>query len=106
MAASFAQANRLNRPHAADTIRLALFDEAFGKMDTGRTASALKFMNEAGLQLLLATPPDKYGALLPYVDAVRTVVRKNSHSLVIEIDRAEMLAQLEQTEPAGDTVSV
>ena len=106
MAASFAQAYRLNQPHAADTIRLALFDEAFGKMDTARTASALKFMNEAGLQVLLATPPDKSGALLPYVDAVRTVVRKNNHSFVIEIDRAEMLAQLEQTEPAGDAVPV
>ena len=95
MAASFAQAYRLTQPRASDTIRLALFDEAFSKMDTARTASALQFMREAGLQVLLATPPDKSGALLPHVDSVRTVVRKNNHSFVIEIDKADMLAEIE-----------
>lgn len=95
MAASFAQAYRLNQPRGSDTIRLAMFDEAFSKMDTARTASALQFMREAGLQVLLATPPDKSGALLPHVDAVRTVVRKNNHSFVIEIDKAELLKEIE-----------
>ena len=95
MAASFAQAYRLNQPRPSDTIRLALFDEAFSKMDTARTASALQFMREAGLQVLLATPPDKSGALLPFVDTVCTVVRKNSHAFVIEIDKSEMMRELE-----------
>ena len=95
MAASFAQAYRLNQPRPSDTIRLALFDEAFSKMDTARTASALQFMREAGLQVLLATPPDKSGSLLPFVDTVCTVVRKNSHAFVIEIDKREMLRELE-----------
>ncbi len=97
MAASFAQAYRLNQPRASDTIRLALFDEAFSKMDTARTASALQFMRDTGLQVLLATPPDKSGALLKHVDCVRTVVRKNSHSFVIEIDKSEMLNETEPT---------
>jgi len=95
MAASFAQAYRLNQARPSDTIRLALFDEAFSKMDTARTASALHFMREAGLQVLLATPPDKSGSLLPYVDSVCTVVRKNNHSFVIEIDKSEMMEKLE-----------
>lgn len=95
MAASFAQAYRLNQPRGSDTIRLALFDEAFSKMDTARTASALQFMRDTGLQVLLATPPDKSGALLSHVDSVRTVVRKNSHSFVVEIDKAEMVRELE-----------
>jgi len=95
MAASFAQAYRLNQPRPSDTIRLALFDEAFGKMDTARTASALQFMRDAGLQVLLATPPDKSGALLPFVDTVCTVVRKNNHAFVIEIDKHEMAQALE-----------
>ena len=95
MAASFAQAYRLNQARPSDTIRLALFDEAFGKMDTARTASALHFMREAGLQVLLATPPDKSGSLLPYVDSVCTVVRKNNHSFVIGIDKSEMIEKLE-----------
>ena len=94
MAASFAQAYRLNQPRPSDTIRLALFDEAFGKMDTARTASALQFMCETGLQVLLATPPDKSGSLLPYVDTVCTVVRKNSHAFVVEIDKSEMMKEM------------
>jgi uncharacterized protein YPO0396 len=96
MAASFAQAYRLNQPRPSDTIRLAIFDEAFGKMDTARTASALRFMREAGLQVLLATPPDKSGSLLPYVDSVCTVVRRNNHAFVIEIDKSEMIQELER----------
>jgi uncharacterized protein YPO0396 len=96
MAASFAQAYRLNQPRPTDTIRLALFDEAFSKMDTARTASALQFMRDIGLQVLLATPPDKSGALLPFVDSVRTVVRKDNHSFVVEIDKAELLHELER----------
>lgn len=95
MAASFAQAYRLNQPHPSDTIRLAMFDEAFGKMDTARTASALQFMVNNRLQVLLATPPDKAAGLLPYVDSVRTVVRQNNHAFVIEIDKAEMMKELE-----------
>jgi uncharacterized protein YPO0396 len=90
MAASFAQAYRLNQARPSDTIRLALFDEAFGKMDTARTGSALKFMVDTGLQVLLATPPDKAGGLLPYVDSVRTVVRQDNHSFVLEIDKREV----------------
>ena len=96
MAASFAQAYRLNQGRPSDTIRLALFDEAFSKMDTARTASALKFMRDAGLQVLLATPPDKSGSLLPFVDSVCTVVRKENCSFVVEIDKSEMLAELEK----------
>jgi uncharacterized protein YPO0396 len=96
MAASFAQAYRLNQPRASDTIRLALFDEAFSKMDSARTASALKFMVDTHLQVLLATPPDKAAGLLPYVDCVRTVVRQNNHSFVIEMDKTEMVKGLEK----------
>jgi uncharacterized protein YPO0396 len=95
MAASFAQAYRLNQPRPSDTIRLALFDEAFGKMDTARTASALQFMVDSKLQVLLATPPDKAAGLLPHVDSVRTVVRKDNHAFVIEIDKARMMEELE-----------
>ena len=107
MAASFAQAYRLNQPRHADTVRLAMFDEAFGKMDTARTASALQFMVDSQLQVILATPPDKAGGLLPYVDSVRTVVRKNNHSFVIEIDKAEMMRHLKAEKAVeGKTVRV
>jgi len=95
MVASFAQAYRLNQPRPSDTIRLALFDEAFTKMDTARTAGVLQFMRDTGLQVILATPPDKAGALLPAVDCVRTVVKKDQHAFVVEIDKEKVLAGLE-----------
>jgi uncharacterized protein YPO0396 len=101
MAASFAQAYRLNQARPSDTIRLAIFDEAFGKMDTARTASALKFMVDSGLQVLLATPPDKAGGLLPYVDSVRTVVRHENHSFVLEIDKREVAESIEAPQAAA-----
>ncbi len=103
MAASFAQAYRLNQPRPSDTIRLALFDEAFGKMDTARTASALRFMVDSQLQVVLATPPDKAAGLLPHVDSVRTVVRKDNHAFVIEIDKEMLMEELsgEVVEPVG-----
>jgi hypothetical protein len=53
-------------------------------------------MREAGLQVLLATPPDKSGSLLPFVDTVCTVVRKNCHAFVIEIDKSEMMREIEE----------
>jgi uncharacterized protein YPO0396 len=104
MAASFAQAYRLNQPRPSDTIRLALFDEAFGKMDTARTASALRFMVNSQLQVILATPPDKAAGLLPYVDCVRTVVRRNNHAFVIDIDKEAMRREIEA--PADGPASV
>jgi hypothetical protein len=47
------------------------------------------------LQVLLATPPDKSGSLLPFVDSVCTVVRQDSHAFVIEIDKSDMLKEME-----------
>jgi hypothetical protein len=55
-------------------------------MGTVHTASALKFMVDNYLQILLATPPDKAASLLPHVDSVHTVVRQNNHAFAIEID--------------------
>ena len=59
MAASFAQAYRLNQPRASDTIRLALFDEAFSKMDSARTASALQFMARTAFKCCSPRRPTK-----------------------------------------------
>jgi hypothetical protein len=47
------------------------------------------------LQVLLATPPDKAAGLLPHVDSVRTVIRQNNHAHVIEIDKIELMKELE-----------
>jgi hypothetical protein len=59
-------------------------------------------MVDSQLQVVLATPPDKAAGLLPYVNAVRTVVRKNNHAFVIDIDKQEVLKELEAYSYAED----
>lgn len=56
--------------------------------------------------MVLATPLHKAGGLLPHVDSVRTIVRKNNHSFVIEIDKAQMMRHLEgEQREVGQSVS-
>jgi len=70
-------------------------------MAAARTASALKFMVDSQLQVLLATPPDKAAGLLPYVDSARTIMlladelHPADERHPIEIDKAEMMKELE-----------
>lgn len=79
-----------------DTCSLAELREQARRADATlhavRTASALKFMVDTGLQVLLVTPPDKAGGLLPHVNCVRTVVRQDNHSFVLEIDKRQVEA--------------
>lgn len=58
-----------------DGIRLAVFDEAFNKMDQGNVENALSFMKELGLQIILAAPDDKANIFLPHVDTALMMYR-------------------------------
>ena len=54
---------------------LAVFDEAFSKLDLQNTVSALGFLDELGLQVLLAAPDEKYGQIAEHVDTIINVYR-------------------------------
>ena len=54
---------------------LAVFDEAFSKLDLQNTVSALGFLDELGLQVLLAAPDEKYGQIAAHVDTIINVYR-------------------------------
>jgi len=56
-------------------IGLAVFDEAFSKLDLQNTVSALGFLDELGLQVLLAAPDEKYGQIAEHVDTIVNVYR-------------------------------
>jgi uncharacterized protein YPO0396 len=56
-------------------IALAVFDEAFSKLDLQNTVSALGFLDELGLQVLLAAPDEKYGQIAEHVDTIVNVYR-------------------------------
>lgn len=56
-------------------IALAVFDEAFSKLDLQNTVSALGFLAELGLQVILAAPDEKYGQIAENVDTIVNVYR-------------------------------
>lgn len=56
-------------------IALAVFDEAFSKLDLQNTVSALGFLGELGLQVILAAPDKKYGQIAENVDTIVNVYR-------------------------------
>ncbi|MCM8857107.1 MAG: AAA family ATPase [Candidatus Thiodiazotropha sp.] len=62
---------------------IAVFDEAFSKLDLQNTVSALGFLDELGLQVLLAAPDEKYGQIAEHVDTIVNVYRDGP---VVHID--------------------
>ncbi|KHD10288.1 hypothetical protein PN36_19335 [Candidatus Thiomargarita nelsonii] len=56
-------------------MSLAVFDEAFSKLDVGNTISCLGFMKDLGLQILLAAPDEKHGLLSEMIDTIINVTR-------------------------------
>jgi energy-coupling factor transporter ATP-binding protein EcfA2 len=56
-------------------INLAVFDEAFSKLDVQNTVSAIGFLDELGLQVVLAAPDEKYGQIAEHVDTIINVYR-------------------------------
>ncbi|PDO09619.1 MAG: hypothetical protein BLM47_11590 [Candidatus Reconcilbacillus cellulovorans] len=56
-------------------IRLAVFDEAFSKMDEDRIRASLRLIRRMNLQLVLAAPDEKLQIILPEVSTVNVVTR-------------------------------
>ncbi|HBF09881.1 MAG TPA: hypothetical protein DHW71_02725 [Gammaproteobacteria bacterium] len=59
-------------------VGLALFDEAFSKMDGNNAQTALSFFKDIGLQVILAAPPDSEVKVGPFVDATFTILRSGA----------------------------
>lgn len=76
--AALAAAYRLRRDEDGKVhggMALAVFDEAFSKLDVQNTSSALGFLDELGLQVILAAPDEKYGLMSEHVDTIVNVYR-------------------------------
>jgi uncharacterized protein YPO0396 len=65
IAASFASLYKVGEQLRRPTIRLAIFDEAFSKMDQRYIESALEIFRRFNLQIIVATPPDRTPYLGP-----------------------------------------
>lgn len=67
--ASFAQLYRVNDSSSfGNTVRLAVFDEAFNKMDSDRIIESVRLLRKMGLQAIICTPPDKVSDIMPIAD--------------------------------------
>lgn len=67
MVAAFAQLYRVLDARRNDTVRLIVFDEAFNRMDRQNTASALEMMRRYQLQVVTATPAERYEVIAPHM---------------------------------------
>jgi uncharacterized protein YPO0396 len=54
---------------------IAVFDEAFSKMDGNNAKAALNFFRDIGLQVILAAPPESEIKVGPYVDKSLSIIR-------------------------------
>jgi uncharacterized protein YPO0396 len=68
-------------------IRLALFDEAFNKMDDARIGTALTFFRRLGMQVVTAVPTEKIETIAPYSDQVNLIFRQNFQAYAREFSQ-------------------
>ncbi|ELC5339690.1 hypothetical protein RJL32_003409 [Salmonella enterica] len=70
---AFRVQRRLNQVNAGAV--LAIFDEAFSRMDGNNTFAALEFFSQIGLQAFLAAPLDAEVKMGHHVERVITIIR-------------------------------
>ena len=81
--ASFAQLYRVNDTSSfGNTVRLAVFDEAFNKMDSDRIIESVRLLRKMGLQAIICTPPDKVADIMPIADRT-LLVNKDKYRMHI-----------------------
>lgn len=76
--AALAATYRIERDHEGALhggMALALFDEAFSKLDMQNTLNSLAFLRDLGMQVLIAAPDEKYALLAGEMDTMIRVYR-------------------------------
>ncbi len=82
IAASFAQLYHINEPSRRPSMRLVIFDEAFAKMDQGRSTAAMDIFQRFGLQVITASPLNHASDIVPHVATTYVITSINSHAIV------------------------
>lgn len=89
--AALASAYRLDRGNR-DGIRLILLDEAFNKMDPTNIMATMRYLQDLGLQVFMASPGENLGVLTAFLhryydiskDPVRNVIHIDGHDVTEE----------------------
>ena len=74
---------------ANDGLRLIMLDEAFDKMDTSNIVATMKYLQELGLQVLLASPGENLGILNAFLDSYFEI-QKDPIRHAVQVDRVEV----------------
>lgn len=72
-----------------DGLRLIMLDEAFDKMDTSNIVATMKYLQELGLQVLLASPGENLGILNAFLDSYFEI-QKDPVRHAVQVDRVEV----------------
>ncbi|WP_024512503.1 SbcC/MukB-like Walker B domain-containing protein [Bradyrhizobium sp. ARR65] len=71
-----------NRRTGESGLSLAIFDEAFNRLDTKAIGQCSEFMRDLGLQVMLATPDEKRHVFMEVVDTVVNVNRLGNQVMI------------------------
>lgn len=80
--AALASAYRLGNGNS-DGIRLMLLDEAFNKMDTANIVATMQYLEQLGLQILMASPGDNLGTLTAFLHRYYDIFRDVENSAIL-----------------------
>ena len=79
IAAALSTTYRLHETMEGDIVggfSLAMFDEAFNKIDMAKTSTCMGFMRDIGLQVIAAAPDDKRAVMAANMDTIISVWRE------------------------------
>ena len=82
-----------NRHTGATGLALAIFDEAFNRLDSKAICACSDFMRELGLQIVVATPDEKRHIFMEVAD---TIVNVNRSGNLVMVDTEHLSAKTRQ----------
>jgi len=88
------------RPGKASGMALAIFDEAFSKMDGKNQRQMMSFYKKLGLQIIIAAPNEKRVAVIEHIDTIVEVDRigEGSRTNTVQI-KEKVRAELRAMDP-------
>jgi len=89
--AALASAYRLDRGNK-DGLRLILLDEAFNKMDPTNIIATMRYLEELGLQVFMASPGENLGILTAFLHRYYDILRDVDNNAVM-IEGREVLSE-------------
>lgn len=79
--AAMASAYKLDR-NSRDGIRLILLDEAFNKMDPTNITATMRYLEDLGLQVFMASPGENQGVLNAFMHRYYDIIRDTDRNVV------------------------